>query len=45
MVQTESSTSVAAIGAERVGVRISPAIDQLEAIDSDPLGYRLGSQL
>lgn len=32
---------VAAIGAERVGVRISPAIDHLDAIDSDPLGLGL----
>ncbi|KAF7837912.1 12-oxophytodienoate reductase 3 [Senna tora] len=31
---------VGAIGAERVAVRISPAIDHLDAIDSDPL--RLG---
>ncbi|KAG4959217.1 hypothetical protein AAZX31_13G092500 [Glycine max] len=28
---------VSAIGAERVAVRISPAIDHLDAIDSDPL--------
>lgn len=32
---------VAAIGAERVGVRISPAIDHLDATDSDPLGLGL----
>ncbi|KAL3532683.1 hypothetical protein ACH5RR_006204 [Cinchona calisaya] len=31
---------VTAIGADRVGVRISPAIDHLDAMDSDPL--RLG---
>ncbi|XP_057422269.1 12-oxophytodienoate reductase 3-like [Lotus japonicus] len=31
---------VSAIGAERVAVRVSPAIDHLDAIDSDPL--RLG---
>ncbi|CAL1357474.1 unnamed protein product [Linum trigynum] len=28
---------VSAIGASRVGVRVSPAIDHLDAIDSDPL--------
>ena len=28
---------VGAIGADRVGVRISPAIDHMDAIDSDPL--------
>ncbi|RYQ78849.1 hypothetical protein Ahy_Scaffold9g108598 [Arachis hypogaea] len=32
---------VSAIGAERVGVRISPAIDHLDAMDSDPLGLGL----
>jgi len=32
---------VAAIGAERVGVRISPAIDHLDATESDPLGLGL----
>ncbi|GMH04112.1 hypothetical protein Nepgr_005951 [Nepenthes gracilis] len=32
---------VSAIGAERVAVRISPAIDYLDAIDSDPLGVGL----
>jgi len=32
---------VSAIGAERVAVRISPAIDHLDAIDSDPLGLGL----
>lgn len=32
---------VSAIGAERVGVRISPAIDHLDATDSDPLGLGL----
>lgn len=32
---------VEAIGAERVGVRISPAIDHLDATDSDPLGLGL----
>ncbi|KAJ0031098.1 hypothetical protein Pint_13487 [Pistacia integerrima] len=31
----------AAIGAERVGVRISPAIDHLDATDSDPLNLGL----
>ncbi|KAJ4708778.1 12-oxophytodienoate reductase [Melia azedarach] len=31
----------AAIGAERVGVRISPAIDHLDATDSDPHGLGL----
>lgn len=30
-----------AIGADRVGVRISPAIDHLEAIDSDELNLGL----
>ena len=32
---------MAAIGAERVGVRISPAIDHLDATESDPLGLGL----
>lgn len=32
---------VGAIGAEQVGVRISPAIDHLDATDSDPLGLGL----
>lgn len=32
---------VSAIGAERVAVRISPAIDHLDAIDSDPHGLGL----
>ncbi|KAE9610806.1 putative 12-oxophytodienoate reductase [Lupinus albus] len=32
---------VSAIGAERVAVRISPAIDFLDAVDSDPLGLGL----
>ncbi|KAH7519274.1 12-oxophytodienoate reductase 3 [Ziziphus jujuba] len=32
---------VAAIGADRVGVRISPAIDHLDALDSNPLGLGL----
>lgn len=32
---------VSAIGANRVGVRISPAIDHLDAMDSDPLGLGL----
>ncbi|GMY36414.1 12-oxophytodienoate reductase 3 [Fagus crenata] len=32
---------VSAIGAERVGVRISPAIDHLDATDSNPLGLGL----
>lgn len=32
---------VSAIGAERVAVRISPAIDHLDAIDSDPIGLGL----
>ncbi|KAM6583616.1 hypothetical protein CsatB_010618 [Cannabis sativa] len=32
---------VSAIGASRVGVRISPAIDHLDAMDSDPLGLGL----
>ncbi|XP_052183520.1 12-oxophytodienoate reductase 3 [Diospyros lotus] len=32
---------VAAIGADRVGVRISPAIDHLDATDSDPLNLGL----
>ncbi|XP_057498042.1 12-oxophytodienoate reductase 3-like [Actinidia eriantha] len=32
---------VAAIGADRVGVRISPAIDHLDAMDSDPLSLGL----
>ncbi|XP_059633216.1 12-oxophytodienoate reductase 3 [Cornus florida] len=32
---------VAAIGADRVGVRISPAIDHLDATDSDPLSLGL----
>ncbi|KAL5065804.1 hypothetical protein RYX36_027541 [Vicia faba] len=32
---------VSAIGPERVGVRISPAIDHLDATDSDPLGLGL----
>ncbi|KAI3711521.1 hypothetical protein L1987_70059 [Smallanthus sonchifolius] len=31
----------AAIGADRVGVRISPAIDHLDAMDSDPLSLGL----
>lgn len=31
----------AAIGADRVGVRISPAIDHLDALDSNPLGLGL----
>nr|BBA18087.1 12-Oxophytodienoic acid reductase 3 [Pelargonium graveolens] len=30
-----------AIGADRVGVRISPAIDHMDATDSDPLGLGL----
>lgn len=34
-------TVVSAIGAERVGVRISPAIDHLDATDSNPLGLGL----
>lgn len=33
---------VEAIGADRVGVRISPAIDHLDAKDSDPLTLGLG---
>ncbi|GMN20845.1 hypothetical protein TIFTF001_045392 [Ficus carica] len=32
---------VSAIGADRVGVRISPAIDHLDAMDSDPVGLGL----
>ncbi|CDP03092.1 unnamed protein product [Coffea canephora] len=32
---------VSAIGADRVGVRISPAIDHLDAMDSDPLSLGL----
>ncbi|ESW26583.1 hypothetical protein PHAVU_003G131500 [Phaseolus vulgaris] len=32
---------VSGIGAERVGVRISPAIDHMDAFDSDPLGLGL----
>lgn len=32
---------VLAIGADRVGVRISPAIDHLDAMDSDPLSLGL----
>lgn len=32
---------VAAIGADRVGVRISPAIDHLDAMDSNPLSLGL----
>ncbi|KAF2287139.1 hypothetical protein GH714_038387 [Hevea brasiliensis] len=32
---------VAAIGADRVGFRMSPAIDHLDAIDSDPLNLGL----
>lgn len=32
---------VTAIGADRVAVRISPAIDHLDAMDSDPLGLGL----
>ncbi|EXB38932.1 12-oxophytodienoate reductase 3 [Morus notabilis] len=32
---------VSAIGADRVGVRISPAIDHLDAVDSDPVGLGL----
>ncbi|KAL3642884.1 12-oxophytodienoate reductase 3 [Castilleja foliolosa] len=32
---------VSAIGASRVGVRISPAIDHLDAMDSDPLNLGL----
>ncbi|KAH6779143.1 oxophytodienoate-reductase 3 [Perilla frutescens var. hirtella] len=32
---------VSAIGADRVGVRISPAIDHLDAMDSDPLNLGL----
>ncbi|WCJ42779.1 12-oxophytodienoate reductase 3 [Euphorbia peplus] len=32
---------VAAIGAERVGFRMSPAIDHLDAMDSDPLNLGL----
>ncbi|XP_014507244.1 12-oxophytodienoate reductase 3 [Vigna radiata var. radiata] len=32
---------VSAIGAERVAVRISPAIDHMDAFDSDPLGLGL----
>ncbi|CAK9140997.1 unnamed protein product [Ilex paraguariensis] len=32
---------VAAIGADRVGVRMSPAIDHLDAMDSDPLNLGL----
>ncbi|RAL37282.1 hypothetical protein DM860_004204 [Cuscuta australis] len=31
-----------AIGAERVAVRISPAIDHMDATDTDPLGLGLG---
>lgn len=33
---------VGAIGADRVGVRISPAIDHLDAVDSAPLTLGLG---
>ncbi|XP_057415705.1 12-oxophytodienoate reductase 3-like [Lotus japonicus] len=33
--------AVSGIGAERVAVRISPAIDHLDATDSDPLGLGL----
>ena len=32
---------IAAIGADRVAVRISPAIDHLDAMDSDPLSLGL----
>ncbi|XP_042497107.1 12-oxophytodienoate reductase 3 [Macadamia integrifolia] len=32
---------VSAIGADRVGVRISPAIDHMDAMDSDPLSLGL----
>ncbi|KAL7096086.1 hypothetical protein ACP275_10G061200 [Erythranthe tilingii] len=32
---------ISAVGAERVGVRISPAIDHLDATDSDPLSLGL----
>ncbi|KAL3532684.1 hypothetical protein ACH5RR_006205 [Cinchona calisaya] len=32
---------VTAIGADRVGVRLSPAIDHVDATDSDPLGLGL----
>ncbi|XP_051132000.1 12-oxophytodienoate reductase 3 isoform X2 [Andrographis paniculata] len=32
---------VAAVGADRVGVRISPAIDHLNALDTDPLSLGL----
>ncbi|CAL0330284.1 unnamed protein product [Lupinus luteus] len=32
---------VSAVGAERVAVRISPAIDHLDAVDSDPSGLGL----
>ncbi|KAL6575380.1 12-oxophytodienoate reductase 3 [Orobanche minor] len=32
---------VSAVGAARVGVRISPAIDHLDAVDSDPLSLGL----
>lgn len=32
---------VSAVGADRVGVRISPAIDHLDAMDSDPLSLGL----
>ncbi|XP_061995875.1 12-oxophytodienoate reductase 3-like [Rosa rugosa] len=32
---------VEAVGADRVAVRISPAIDHLDAIDSDPIGLGL----
>nr|URQ29605.1 oxophytodienoate-reductase 3 [Sinningia speciosa] len=34
-------STVAAVGAERVGVRISPAIDHLDATDSNPLSLGL----
>lgn len=33
---------VAAVGADRVSVRISPAIDHNDAVDSDPLGLGFG---
>ncbi|EXB38934.1 12-oxophytodienoate reductase 3 [Morus notabilis] len=32
---------VSALGADRVGIRISPAIDHLDAMDSDPVGLGL----
>lgn len=35
------SAVVKAIGADRVGVRVSPAIDHLDAMDSDPLSLGL----